>query len=370
MGGALSMATAQKGGKVAWVVPTYKNGRSLWRWAENVTAEARKAGVIISNKSERMMEFPGGGLFGIYSADNEDGIRGEAFHLAILDEAARISETAWTDAIQPTLADYDGDAILISTPKGKNWFFNEYMIGKDDGVHQASFHAPSSANPNPKIRAAAEKARDKVTARTYHQEWLAEFVADGAYFQGVEACAIVTDKDTPEQHTGHYLVLAADWAMSQDWTVIGVGCRDCNRVVDWDRFNQIEYTYQRERLYTMADRWGVAGILPERNSIGQPNIEIIRQSGRRVLRGPDGSFGYNTTATTKPALIQGLASALEHHGFLVPKAAGDELRSYEVETLVSGHPKFSAPEGLHDDWVMMLAILWYAMTDQSGWLFI
>jgi hypothetical protein len=134
-------------------------------------------------------------------------------------------------------------------------------------------------------------------------------------------------------------------------------------VVDWDRFNRIEFTYQRERLVTMADRWHVMGALPERNSIGEPNIEMLRDRVY-ILNGPDGRPGYNTTSTSKPLLIQRLAAAIEHEEFLVPRDALDELQSYEIEVLSSGHPAFSAPSGKHDDWVMSLAFLRHAM--QTG----
>jgi hypothetical protein len=154
--------------------------------------------------------------------------------------------------------------------------------------------------------------------------------------------------------------MGLDWALSEDFTVLTVACRDCNKVVDWERFNQLDYTFQRERVINMAGRWSAA-ILPERNSIGEPNIEILIQRGLTVLNGPDRSPGFNTSATTKPALIQGLAMALEHDGFKVPHEYADELRSYEVETMVSGHPKFSAPSGMHDDRIISLALAWQAL---------
>ena len=49
-----------------------------------------------------------------------------------------------------------------------------------------------------------------------------------------------------------------------------------------------------------------------------------------VLTGPDKHFGFNTSATTKPQLIQRLASALEHDGFQVPVDYADELRSIRL----------------------------------------
>jgi hypothetical protein len=66
--------------------------------------------------------------------------------------------------------------------------------------------------------------------------------------------------------------------------------------------------------------------------------------------------------STKQPLIQNLALAFERHGFKVPYDAIDELRAFEVLTMASGYNRFTAPSGMHDDWVIMLAILWYAMT--------
>lgn len=160
---------------------------------------------------------------------------------------------------------------------------------------------------------------------------------------------------------GHYIAGGLDWALTNDFTVLTLACRDCNRVVYWDRFNNIDFTYQRQRVIESCKRYNVRGLMPEWNSIGEPNIELLIAAGVPILRGPDGRMGFNTTATSKPALIQKLAAALEHDGFLVPKDYADELRSYEVETMASGHPKFAAPEGMHDDRVMSLALCWWAV---------
>jgi predicted phage terminase large subunit-like protein len=179
MGGAIALACARNGGRVAWVVPIFKNGRPLWRWARSALGSQGAAGLVRINETERIIEFPNGGFLGIYSADNADSIRGEWFHLVIIDEAARIDEAVWTDVIQPTLADAGGDAIAISTPAGRNWFWKEWQRGLLDGREVASFQAPSSDNPNPRIQRAAQMARIRVPDSTYRQEWLAEFVEDG-----------------------------------------------------------------------------------------------------------------------------------------------------------------------------------------------
>lgn len=360
MGGAVSLATAARGGRVAWIVPTYRNGRPLWRMAEAAAGSLRQAGAASLNRSERVIEFASGGLFGIYSADSPDSIRGESFDLAVLDEAARIPQEAWQDVIQPTLADHDGDAILISTPKGLNWFYEEWKRGRANMREIAGFRAPSADNPNRAIRRAAELARSRVPARTYKQEWLAEFVTDGSYFQGVDECATVTAPDATAQHEGHSIVMGVDWGRTHDATVLTLLCQDCSRVVDWERMTGTEYRHQRARLKLLSDRWGACGILPERNSMGQPNIEELIVDDLPVMVGPDNAPGWNMTAANKPLLVEALALALERGEIQVPEEYADELRAFEITTRSEGAPRFGAPEGAYDDRVISLALSWQA----------
>lgn len=348
------MNVLRQHGKCAWLVPTYKNGRSLWRWAQRVTAPLAQAHVLDVSKSERVIETNLGGFFGIFSADNIDSIRSEDFDLVVADEAARIEGEAYIDAVIPTLADRDGDEVKITTPKGLNWFYKECQKAKDDGNQAAFFHAPTSANPNPNIKRAFELAKDRVPERTYKQEWLAEFVEDGSFFQNVDRVAVVEVPCSVEGHGEHAKVMGVDWGKQNDFTVITVACKECNQVVDWLRFNKIDYHYQREQLVNMVKRWGVASILAESNSIGEPNIEELRRAGLPIR-------GFATTAASKPTLIEAFGLALQN-GFKVPKPAADELRSFEVETRSNGYPKYSAPEGLHDDWVISLALCERAKT--------
>jgi predicted phage terminase large subunit-like protein len=180
MSGAVALSAASQGARVLWMVPEYKNARPIWRWSEAACGPLVRRGLVRLNRTERTIDFPGsGGYLGVYSADNDVAVRGDWFNLAILDEAARIPETTWTEVVQPALADAGGDAILPSTPAGKNWFWREWQRGQAqmDG-EIAAFTAPSSANPSPHIQRAAHLAKTRVPANVYRQEWLAEFVAE------------------------------------------------------------------------------------------------------------------------------------------------------------------------------------------------
>ncbi len=353
LGGDLSLASAASGLRVAWVVPTYKNGRPLWRWAENAVANVRRAKLCSTNRSERTVEFTNGGFLGIYSADSEDSIRSEAFHLVIVDEAARIPESAWTDAIYPTLADYNGDALLISSPNRKNWFYYEWLKGKSGIEGYAAFTAPSSANPNPNIQRAAELAKERVSEDTYRQEWLAEFLENGGEVFRKVRDAIDPTLNKVEPYAGDF-VAGIDWAMQSDWTWITVMDRNTRRVVDMDYFNRVDWSLQRGRVQAMAAKWKPRYICCEINSIGSPNFEALQHEGLPV-------YAFETTASSKPPLIESLVLAFEKNEIRIPdnRELIAELEAYERKVSpTTGRSSYSAPEGLHDDGVISLALAW------------
>ena len=151
-------------------------------------------------------------------------------------------------------------------------------------------------------------------------------------------------------------MMGVDWGKQNDFTRIRILCRECHRVVDWDGFNQIDYVFQRERLRVLYDRWKPSPVLAESNSIGEPNIEMLQRDGLPVS-------GFETTATTKPPLIESLALALERGEVQLPQEDADELESYEMKTNANtGRPTYSAPEGAHDDRVIADALTWKAAT--------
>lgn len=354
----VAIPTALAGGRVAWCVPTYKNGRPLWRLVQRVLGPLKKAGLVRINSSERTVEFPNGGLLALYSMDNPDSIRGESFHLVIIDEAAMVSEEAWQDCIQPTLADYDGDCIIISTPKGRNWFFREFQRGLQEMAQAAeegrdatvaAFTAPTANNPNPNIRKAAELAGQQLPERTYRQEWLAQFLEDGGtVFRYV---ARATTGKRLDVYEGAF-VIGLDWGRDNDYTVAVVRDAKTGRVVDWERFNQIGWSLQRGRLLNLCRKWNALLVLAEENSIGQPNIEILQAEGLPVL-------GFNTNSATKNPLVESYTLSLEREEIDLPDddTFRAEHEAFEGEkSKATGRMIYSAPEGSHDDTVIASAL--------------
>lgn len=362
MAGVYALTSADHGGAVAWVAPTYKNSRPLWRFVERYTSGTD----VDVSRSERVATFPSGGWLGVYSADNADGILGEAFDIVIVDEAARVKEPVWTDVIQPTLADRDGHALLISTPRGRNWFWREWTRGSRHEGGYAAFTAPSSANPNPNIKRAAALARERVSDRTYRQEWLAEFIEDGGgVFRGVRAAATAEAWDAWRE--GAQIVGGLDWALSNDYTVLTFVDAATRQVVHIDRFTGVDYSLQRQRIAAACKRYRCSVLIAEANAMGKPNNDELRRAGVHCR-------DFTTTNTTKADIIESLAVAFERGQIRVLDDANllAELEAFESERLPSGMVRYAAPDGMHDDIAMSLALAWSAIAGRMdpaayGW---
>lgn len=360
--GAISVASANAGVPVAWVAPTYKNTRPLWKFALGATWHLKSSGVDI-NKAEREITFPNGGWLGLYSADNISSLLGNKFKLVIVDEAARIHEDAWTEAIMPTLADLNGEAIMISTPKGRNWFWREWTKAKADGVFSAAFTAPSSDNPNPNIKAAALKAKEMVSERSYRQEWLAEFVEDGSFFPNVE---IVCTAQPEEYKPFNTYVIGADWARSSDgdFTVFSVFNATTKAQAYIERMRGQTFEAQFMRLVALRQRYNADTIVAEYNAAGGPIVEQLQSSGLPVI-------GFTTTASSKHKIITALELAMDQKSIrlLNDETLKGELSAYEKKDR-SGIPSYGAPEGMHDDTVIATALSLHAVDNRpSGFAF-
>lgn len=358
MCGAIAISTAAAGGRVAWVVPEYSNGRPLWRFAESSVRGLGK-GVRV-NRSERIIEFPNGGFLALYSAASPDSILGNAFHLVIIDEAARIAEEVYTDIILPTLADFDGDIILISTPKRKNWFYREWVAAAADGVYAKAWTAPTSDNPMPSIQKVFAIMRGKLTERTFGQEWLAEFLGDGGdVFHNVAASVVAEKQD--RRVANHGYVFGMDLAKYEDYSVIAVWDTTERALVNVVRFPHEDYVVQLKRLQELYALFQPSQIVIERN-IGEMFIEQAIRVGLPILP-------FLTTAATKLKVIEDLDFGFEkgYAKIINDAILISELESYTTVRTPSGTLRYGAPAGMHDDTVIAACLGYHALGRSPAW---
>lgn len=347
---------ALRGGRAWWVAPTYKMAtpgrRGLYRMASQIP------GAVV-NKGEGLVTMPSGGTAQVRSADDPEGLRGEGLDFVVMDECAFMTEAAWVESLRPALSDRLGKALFISTPKGRNWFWRLYQRGQDGADPDwMSWQRPSRENPYLKA-AEIEAARRDLPERVFQQEYEALFLDDagGVFRRVVEAATLQPQAPTARSQ----YVMGVDWGKSADFTVLTVIDVKQREMVYMDRFNQIDYAFQRGRLGVLVERYRPTVIMVESNSMGEPIIEQLQREGLPVR-------AFLTTNATKAAVIEALALAFERTELRIlddPTLIG-ELQAYEMDRTPSGMVRYGAPEGMHDDTVMSLALAWEAVAAGRG----
>lgn len=348
--------TLRQGKPVGWFAPTYKLMLDVWLDARRSMRDE----IYSANKTEMRLELHNGAVFDMWTLDNVDAGRGRKYARVIVDEAALVKNLtdAWQSSIRPTLTDLLGDAWFLSTPKGRNGFWQLYQMGLDPSEKDwACWHMPTSANPYIDAEE-IEAARRMVPERVYRQEYLAEFVEDSGFvFRRITEAA--TAEPLAQGAEGVRYIYGCDWARFHDFTVFVVLDPKTKRVVAMDRFNQIDYSLQLGRLRALCHRFPPASIIAEENSMGGPIVERLQKEARLPVR------PFVTTNATKAGIVEALALAFEQGEIEIlndPTLIG-ELVAYDQERLPSGLMRYGAPSGMHDDCVMALALAWHgAMT--------
>jgi len=348
----LSLKTAlERQGRVWWVAPSFPQSSAAWRELKALAAQI--PGKVIREDARRIV-LPGDGEITVKSADAPDALRGEGLDLVVVDEAAYCPADVWTDALRPALSDRQGGALLISTPNGFDWFYDCFQRGQEVRDDWQSWQFPTSDNP---LIPADEidAARESVPERTFQQEYMAQFIPDGAgVFRNVRAAAIAT----PQQRAieGHQYQIGVDWGRENDATCFAVWDCTLRELVYLDRFTGVEYAQQRGRLLALVERFQPIVVTAEQNSIGGPIIEALQRDGLRVRP-------FVTTQASKMAIVDALALSFERGDIRIipdPVLLG-ELAAFGAERLQSGLLRYSARTG-HDDTVMALAIVHHAAT--------
>lgn len=304
------------------------------------------------DRTHQIIYLEGGGEIRIQSGYEPERLRGVGLDCVIIDEAAYCAESVW-DALRPTLADRKGKALFLSTPRGRNWFWRIYEQGFDP-LHPEweSWRMPTAKNPliDP---LEIDTAQHDFSARMFKQEYEAEFLEDyGTIFRGVMECVT---PEKPPRSVEEPVCIGLDWGRADDYTVAIVLGMESRRVLAMDCFNQITWSLQRDRIKALAKRWKPQIILAEANSIGSPNIEALIAENVPVRP-------FTMTAQNKGTLVDALALAIEEKQITLinDPVLIHELQAFEMEILPSGHYRYSAPEGDHDDTVIALALSWHA----------
>lgn len=116
--------------RYAYLAPLHRQAKDIaWDYLKRYTAPIPGREV---NESELRVDLPGDRRIRLYGADNPDSLRGLYLDGVVVDEPAQMKPAMWQEVLRPALADREGFAVFIGTPKGRNWFYDIYRRGEKD----------------------------------------------------------------------------------------------------------------------------------------------------------------------------------------------------------------------------------------------
>ena len=171
-------------GRVCWyIAPTYRQAKQIaWKMLKQLVPTSW---VVSYNETDLTLYLVNGSEISLRGADNPDSLRGVSLDAVVLDEYADMSSDAWTDVLRPALADKQGEALFIGTPKGYNHFYDLWSEANTRaGWHAWSFTTADGGNVTAEEIASAEADMDE---RTFRQEFKASFeTLAGRVYQAFE----------------------------------------------------------------------------------------------------------------------------------------------------------------------------------------
>jgi PBSX family phage terminase large subunit len=331
--------------KILWISPVYSQANKV---QHELDEAIRNSNIIETcNYSDNYIKLKTGSEIYFRSAERYDNIRGYTFDYCIVDEAAYIKEEAWLSAIKPTLAVRGKKILFLSTPKGKNWFYNLYQLSNGNSNYKA-YNGPTSTNPLVK-QSEIDEARQTLPPNIFRTEYLAEFVDDGGeVFQNLSNN---TFNQWPKANGTVYCGI--DLGKQNDYTVATFIDKTGN-IVEIYRNNQTEWSTLINDLSALINKYNAAAYV-EVNSIGDVVYEQLKSKVKQIEP-------FVTSNKSKAEIIEGLILDLNEGNIKIPSkelfpALYNELSVFTYEyNPKSRSVRYGAPNGHHDDCVMSLAL--------------
>lgn len=296
-----------------------------------------------ANETEQTITLANGAVMWFKSAEKPDNLYGEDVYAAVIDEASRCREEAW-HAVRSTLTATRGPVRIIGNVKGrKNWAYRLARKAEagESGWHFARITASDAVSAGVLAEEEIREAERDLPEEVFRQLYMAEPADDEGNPFGIEAirsCIGQMSTATPRN-------FGIDLAKSQDWTVLHGLDRD-GHTARWARFQSPWEETEARIKATVGDALAWA----DSTGVGDPIVERLQRANPRIQ-------GYKFSQESKQKLMEGLSYAIQRKEITFPDGPiVRELEEFEYQYRPNGGVRYSAPEGLHDDCVMALAL--------------
>jgi hypothetical protein len=332
-------AAGGEGRNYWWVAPTTEVAAIAFRRMKRAIPRE----IYTTNETTKSLTLANGSVIWFKGSDKPDSLYGEDVYAAVIDEATRCKEDSWY-AVRSTLTATRGPIRIIGNVKGrKNWAYNLARRAESGAPDMAYFKltAYDAVDGGVLDLAEIEDAKRTLPENVFRELYLAEPSDDGGNpfgLSAIKACVAPISANPPRWY-------GWDLAKSVDYTV-GIGLDAQGAVCRFDRWRgPWEMTVEKIK----AISYGLPAFV-DSTGVGDPVLEQLQKSVGHQFE------GYKFTSMSKQQLMEGLAVAIQRKQISYPEGPiTSELESFEYEYTRTG-VRYTAPEGLHDDCVMALAL--------------
>ena len=347
---------------------TISNCRKIYK---EIVSGCKMSGVIDKhNDSLLTIEFITGSSVIFLSAQQKETLRGYTVRgggIFCIDEAAYIPDEIF-DITSPYVSVNRAATLMTSTPRLKTGtFYDYYMMGLSH-VSPVIQSFDLSAYDTSEFLSPEKKAMYKriMPSNQYRTEILGEFIDSGGnVFNVSESTWIPLGVGNKLVFSSGYsdLYVGIDWSNGNggDYTVVSALDKDGRQwAIHYDKtrgpndqINQIT-----DLLLNQLPTGKIRSVICESNSMGAVYIDILKE---RLRNAPFELESFNTSNNTKREIIESLAVDFENNEIKLLNLTEqrNELMAYEMELTKSGLITYNAPYGLHDDFVIALALANY-----------
>lgn len=305
------------------------------------------------NERKGFLELPNKSYIDFRSSQKPEYLEGFGYQRGVINEAGIVLKKSelWHNSIYPMTKGEGTRFKIIGTPKGKNLFHKLHAQGSDESNPEyKSFHFSAYDSPFWN-KEELDRVKNLVPLQVWQQEYLAQFVdGGGSVFRNLDRIQSNTWQEQPTANVDY--ILGIDLAKHTDFTVITVMELSTGKVVNIDRFNQLDWSTQKARIVSMWTKWNKGTVIVDSTGVGEPVYDDLRNAGIPI-------HPYKFTNPSKKLLIQNLMVAIENGSITIPNTYDtlvNELELFEVQITRSGVTTYNAPDGMHDDCVISLAL--------------
>jgi len=342
-----------------WCSPVYSQAKKVFTELTNSIAGTGLTKSV--NKSELTITFINGSVIYFRSGEREDTLRGYTLDYLVIDEAAYIKDEVWNTVLRPTVLVRGKKVLFISTPKGRNWFYNIAMRGVSEEYPQyRTFYATSFDSPY--ITAEElEEAKLSLPENVYRQEILGEFLEGGGeVFGNLKLTCMMTNYPSYDASKKYYAGL--DFGRQNDYTVLTI-LNSEGEVVDFYRERQKSWDIIISEVAAKLKKWRPV-CYAEVNGIGDVLYEQLKKQYPSVQP-------FITNNESKQNLIEDLIMGMNESKLKLPtqELNADLYKELSVFTYEyspkSRKVKYGSPNGFHDDTVISLALSFHSFKKKA-----